>query len=602
MSNRRLNLDDSEFNADEISNLINALENVALPVAAASRGMRRSPAVLNVSELADITVNDIISSVELNNRSDIKQITKAKIRLMGNDNFFDEYITLLKQHYTSYLQLNERKAFPLYAFNDIINEELPKYLAKKTGSRTSRFYDLQNSVKEYMYNEGIIPSLITRNRPRNNTVRVINNMPYRYTYFLWIRENDPKVQPANPNEVITTSNFDNYAQRFIFDSGWSENQLRTFITTTIMPPILQAAGLSINIEHPVYKQCIRRILSDKNDMGRAIKHYINTNSIEIGQSMTWDMVHNFNLNATRGHPFYILFNLIKCLRKTQIPVRLNIRDKFKRAAKNAMDTHYQRRFKWMNLCNILNEIPKEDLIELAQIEGVSDVSMLNKRQLCAELSKKYNERINKVHSTKSQCSNQDSVLTLEPINDIAPEFFYAYTHNNVMYCDDIRQLVKYFDRFGAIHPADRTRLPERLIATIRSEYDKLKRITNHMQDFNAQEEEPIMSLQSTLTAKSSTFTSLLNYPNPTQLFMDSNSELFNRFINKLKDEFILSRNEISQINSGESLMDKKIRFLDIITLKIINDPEQINTPSGQLSSIAINTTHVYNDTFVPENE
>lgn len=556
----------------------------------------------------DVSVNDIISSRELNERDDYDDIVEDKISEMGLDNFFDEYFTILRESYENYLNFNQTRRFPEYAFEEPILEPLSRYLSPRIGVRIKpEELEFGYNIVEYIYNNTMPSLLTTAAEKEHDNDKIINNVEYRFTYFLWVRKNDPNLLPANSDEIITANNFNTHARRFLFNSGWSLNQMKTFITTEILPRIFEEVGIRINIQHPIYQECINKFLSNKQNLGIIITRYLRS-GIYIGrhrngENITWNQALNLQ-NRLKEHRFYLLFKLLRCLRDEQRRVQQRLHARFRNIALSSMDADAddnqpKRRFKWMNICSIFNDMYKNDLIEYAQLEGVSNPEAMTKRQLCAALSQKFSDRINAKHNTQSQCINQDSIFTLEPVANIPAEFFYSYKHNDKIYCDDIRYLVQHFNTSKPTNPADRTPIPKRLVRLINQEYNNLIRLTNSMEDFE-QGQQIVMAPQSILSSKSTNFTSLLTHPNPTQLFVDSTSELFDIFIQDLQHENILNNNDLIHINAGATLIDKKIRFLDIITLKITNDTQQIPTEHGTLSAIAVNTSLVYNNTFIPE--
>jgi hypothetical protein len=109
-----------------------------------------------------------------------------------------------------------------------------------------------------------------------------------------------------------------------------------------------------------------------------------------------------------------------------------------------------------------------------------------------------------------------------------------------------------------------------------------------------QEQEQPMSKSSQLSAKATTFVNLLIHPNDINYFKESDEAIFNEFLMYLEDENIVSEREVSQIFSFDDLIDKKIALVDLLTLKIRNDPYVVDG----ISSMSSNITDVYNSVFV----
>ena len=554
--------------------------------------------------MTTVSVKDILTSKTLNERSDFRNIVERTLNDMGNERFFDEYFNIIREYRNEYLQFNSHLRSPTYFLAQPLLKPLAEYLSKKTGIIRSipiNRNQLDIYVQEYAYNN-TIPSLI--GDPDRADEIDIDGTTYQYRYFLWVKEDDPNLQEAPMSQEITYQNFNTHS-RSLFEGGWSLPQMLTFTIVNILPRIVQAAGLNINIRHRAYRNCIKYKLTNRNDLGRCIKHFINKNGdISIG-NMNWtDAIRKpahelarytpySNLDEFFTEPYYILIGLVKCLAQTQQVVRHMIHGRFRRIAER-QSKGPQQRFKWMNICSVLSGLPRDDLIEFAFMEKILFPGMMSKRELCAELAKKFSERINTINNLKPKCFNQDSPITLESIDDIPPEFFYAYKHNNKLYCDDIRQLIRHFisERSQGQtprHPLDRTRLPNDLIELVFAEYKYLGDITNTMDN---QEEEEELPPQSMLSSKATTFSHLLLAHAPIQRFIDANESLINGFISELRNEFILRNNEINHINASRDLMDKKNRLLDILTLRINSDPRV-----DGVSQLAVNITSSYNSIF-----
>jgi hypothetical protein len=551
---------------------------------------------MSIPDPSTYSVKELLTSPELNNQRTTQlniDLWKNKINAMGYIDFYDEYFRILKEHHDEYLNYEWVKNMPPYWGGAYSHPDpkkciyLEKYLSEKTGIEIADQRIHVTDILEYIYNGALLTLEAKSEGLEPEDTLEVNGKTYEYRYFLWIKNDDPNLIPANSEEIITTQNFLNH-KLALFDGGWSLLQLKTFVITNILPIILQKAQLNLNIEHPAYKKCISSTFKGKRDLSGLIINFIKTNLDH------YDPNTNYN-----SRDLYAIYNrFIRCLKFQQEKVRSKLHKRFRKIAERQQPKIISR-FKWMNVCSVFNQMDDEDLYEFAAAERIPYANMMSKREICAELAKKMQERITSVNKLKAQCSNEDSIFTMEPVKDISPEFFYAYKHNNQVYCDDIRDLVTHFRTRGNRHPIDRTPVPPKLVNLIMNEYKYLESITNTMKDLNGSPEE-IISPQSVLTSKATNFTSLLNYPNPTDLFINSDSTLFREFINSLIQEHILSNNEYRNIYAGRDLLDQKTRFLDIITLKIMNDPNQIQTPTGTLSQLSINTSHVYNETFIPE--
>jgi uncharacterized cysteine cluster protein YcgN (CxxCxxCC family) len=246
------------------------------------------------------------------------------------------------------------------------------------------------------------------------------------------------------------------------------------------------------------------------------------------------------------------------------------------------------RFKWQSLCKPrhFNDVfDMDELRDLALDEGIPQHLFLTKRELCYEFAKRFDE---------PKCINNTSI-TLTDIHDIPPEFFYSYTHNNKVYCDDIRDLQRHFNTNGEKHPIDRSPVSQDLVNQVNYWFHHLSNTTNSMKDFDS---EPVeLPASSILSSKAAAFASLLNYPNNIHHFITADSQTIKRFIEKLIEENLMSRVERAKISVINDITSYKSTLLDMLTLKIKNDPATILVGDRILSTVAINISNVWNEIF-----
>ena len=469
---------------------------------------------------------------------------------------------------------DRRLSYDDHYFNvgDVNGDErvaIVKYVLKKMGVEKlhlmyyedkSEFMDF---IMPYLY-FGTVPKELAKNEKRVN----INGDTYIDYYFMWVKEGDLNQIPAGNDEVITRENFSNYMRSFL--GGWSKNQILAFIFTEIIPKL----NLNINTQHSEYRECFRYY--NKDYLGCTIKKFLSSGRIDI-------------------HSTAIL-----CIKNVQRNIKARMK-KHISILRDSVKSKDHRRFKWENICSTLGNLNIEDLYELAAKERISFYTMMTKREICAELAIRVDKHVKAKLNLQGKCSNPNSIFTMESVNDISPEFFFSYKHNGQIYCDDIRYLHRHFIENGDTHPIDRTPVSTKLVNVINREYDLLVETTNTMTDTTDESDEPI-TRQSLLTANTSSFLSLLNYPNSSELFIDSQRDKFRMFLQYLYNEHILTSNEYQEVNSISDLINSKLKLLDIMLLKIRNDPHQVETNSGHLSEIAINTSVVYNDVFYNESE
>lgn len=394
----------------------------------------------------------------------------------------------------------------------------------------------------------------------------INGEHFEFRYFTWVNEKD---QPADPSEVITNENFNKY-NRPIFNNGWSKDQLLAYFRVNILPKL----QLNMNINHPKYKSCITKI--SKKDL------------IELILSNIYNPDILFNISS-----LIILLNIKNCLLNKQEQVQESITNKIRNITNKKKDPSYKR-FKWENLCSVLDKINIHDLYELAAIERIPYYSSMSRREVCAELSKLAAERMIRKGKIEHKCLNKDSISG-DSIKDIPAEFFVSFYDNNKLFCEDIRSLYKIVNetRYPK-NPWNGVPFSKEVINLINDEYNILERTVNTFKDLNTKEE-PI-SITSLLTQKVAKLLGLLNYPNNGQFFIDASNRKIQRFINKLKDNNILDSRD-SRILLGESSKTKKMTLVNILINKIEGDRNQVQTQHGVISNLIFDISEIYNSIF-----
>jgi hypothetical protein len=254
----------------------------------------------------------------------------------------------------------------------------------------------------------------------------------------------------------------------------------------------------------------------------------------------------------------------------------------------------EKRYKWENLCGVLNKININDLYELAAFERIPYYSSMTRRELCAELSKLAAERMVRKGKIEHKCINEDSVSG-DSIKDIPAEFFVSFYDNDKLFCEDIRSLYNIV-KTNSIpkNPWNGVPFSKNIVNLIESEYYYLTQTVNTFDDLNVPQQ--VMSNTSLLSSKTSDLLSLLNYHKPAENFINATRAQVNTFIQELTKEFILDPRD-NRILQNESDSTIKLTLINLLIEKIKNDRNQIQTPSGMLSGMAINISNVYNETF-----
>ena len=498
----------------------------------------------------------------------------------------------------------------------------------------------------------IVTNLLDTDPEDYHDVLTLNGEKYKYTYFIWRREGDPNLIRAREDEIITRENFKKYSR---FQTvGWSVKQLRTFFNINILPIILQKSNININVNLPNYKEIIDNVLF-KSKLNKLIDEYITTNTIAINTNNLSEIKEKINASLnnlkdlspysiTRYMDDNIFYFFIAQLMKQQAIVQKSLQEKIQNIqTKIENKTGTGSKYKWQRMCAKLGNLEIEQLRELAVIENISNYQMKSKRELCKEFeeilqrkineqrrqmiqyipepekprdtkNKKLNEQLNKLFTRHIQnnltdsekkhkqrypkqysqkCQNSDS-LTGDDLTDIKPEFFFTYKHNNKIFCEDIRILYDQIQRGIDENPYDRTPLSPELIETIKKTYKKLKATMLSLKD--TQVEEEAIPLESVLTSKTADLLGLLFHHAPIENFLHCDQNIFREFVMYLEDEHILSNREAEHIISLRDLQAQKIGLVDLLTMKIRNDP---NVVDG-FSSMASNITDVYNRVFTDE--
>lgn len=458
---------------------------------------------------------------------------------------------------------------------------------------------IENTITSFMY-YGYAPGFLSRHD-------LVENGFYEY-YFLWQKKDDPNKFQVPYGLTISNDNFK-------LHNRWSIEQLNAYYFANILPKILQKSGLNININSEFNKKSLTLDKKDGKLLKTYINLYINTGSDNLPESV-YNIIKDFNPepndSALQLRPQLFKANLklknlnldksiknfLEILSKKLLLVKFRqILTKASLHEKLSNMFNVKNRFKWQNLCSTkqLSILNMEELQELAILESIPYYLMMTKRELCAEFAKRFSNIIEGKKKIEPKCINTTSILGTT-IDQIPPEFFFSYIHNNKIYCDDIRDLNKHFELNGNKHPIDRSIMKDSVVNRIIKWYKYLVNISNNMLDFD---DPVVMSMTSQLSSKMASLSLKLNYPKDPSLFITSNQETFNKFLNELVKEEIINNTELRTIEGFEDLNRKKLLLIDMLMLKIKNDPQQVSITgqSQPLSVIAINLSNTYNNIF-----
>jgi surface protein len=267
----------------------------------------------------------------------------------------------------------------------------------------------------------------------------------------------------------------------------------------------------------------------------------------------------------------------------------------------------RRRWKWQVRCDVNRHVSHEVLRRWATEYGISlhdpDTQRpKTKRALCVELAQLWDAQRDAqmdthraVHPT---CHNQTGILT-ENVADIPPEFFYHYTHDDgLVYCDDIRSLHKLVNSSDSPqNPYNRQPYSTGLVEDINTSYDRLDRRAVHLADFDEDDNVVALPFEARFSQKLADLMSRLCHPAGSERLRDASADVWEEFLVALWDEGVLSNIQLDQVDAQPDLDQQKFFLVELLVIKIDNDPHHLDTPQGRLSQIAFSVTEVYNHIF-----
>jgi hypothetical protein len=535
-----------------------------------------------------------------------------------------------------------------------VKYKLKEYYKLLTGSNISNScadWSIDHiDILEFLYFNKT-PSFIVKNLYKTspkyyNDILTLDDQKYKYTYFVWRREGDPNTKRADKMEIITKQNFKNYSR--FQRAGWSVKQLRTFFAINILPIVLQKCNIKINVELPGYKNIIKKALN-KVELNKLIDKYIQSDTIDIDIdkiSKIQTKINNSDSLENRSLKLFAkkigidgpLYTFIAKLMIQRSLIQRSLQEKILKIRERVEQKQHQYKYKWQSMCAKLESWDLEELRELAVIENINNYQMKSKRELCKDFEeilqrkiaeqrrnriryipepepphdkqsnelfkrhiqnnltvaeKKHKQRYPEQYSKK--CQNTDSLLG-DDINDIKPEFFFTYKHNNKIFCDDIRTLYNQIMKGDSRNPYDRTPLSQQLINSIIVTYENLKDTMISLKDEDV--EEKSLSLQDVLISKTTDLSGLLFHHAPIENFININDIIFSEFLMYLEDDNIISEREVKHILDLPDLQSQKIALVDLLIMRIRNDPDIVDG----YSSIASNITDIYNSVFSEEQQ
>ena len=252
------------------------------------------------------------------------------------------------------------------------------------------------------------------------------------------------------------------------------------------------------------------------------------------------------------------------------------------------------RFKWQELCDVSSGVSVDVLRGLALEAGIPSAATLSRRELCAAFSRRWSSQAADLTAALPDCTNERGLMQY-PVADTPPEFFYRYTHDGTVYCDDIRHLYEHV-RHSTNNPYTNLPYSQQIIDDIRATYRRLEATTRSMADFDDDEEDrALVSFSSNLTRKLAELMSRLYYPNNAERFRGASEVHFSVFVQSLRDSGVISTNERARVDDQSTLDERKALLVDLLILKIDQDPDRQPTSHGP---VAYEVSDVYNSLFI----
>ena len=253
------------------------------------------------------------------------------------------------------------------------------------------------------------------------------------------------------------------------------------------------------------------------------------------------------------------------------------------------------RFKWQELCDVNSIVSVDVLRGLALEANIPSAATLSKRELCAAFSRLWSSQADDAATALPGCTNERGLMQY-PVADTPPEFFYRYTHEGTVYCDDIRHLYRHVQTSTQNPYTNRPYSPQ-IIDDIKATYRRVQTTARSMADFD--DDEPhLVSFSSHLTRKLADLMSRLYYPNNPELFRGASEVHFAVFVQSLHDARVVTANERARVDGQSTLDERKALLVDLLILKIDQDPEQVPTSHGPVSRVAYEASEVYNNLFI----
>jgi len=331
----------------------------------------------------------------------------------------------------------------------------------------------------------------------------------------------------------------------------------------------------------------------------------NTSKVQYMESMfesatAFDQPLNWDTSNVRDMS-WMFRNAPLMLRRYPSGKQLPPIDRWEQVRKEFM--HGRRRWHWQEPCEVDQNVPLEVLRGWADEFGIplhhpDTQRPKTKRALCADLARWWDAQREEQRTVSPTCHNPTGILG-ENVDGIPPEFFYHYTHDDdgPVYCDDIRSLHKHANSTRSPrNPYNRQPYSTALVEDIRASYERLNRRAVHLDDFDGPAN-AWLSFEQRFSQKLADLMVRLIHPVGSERLRDASEDVWAGFLNALVGERVLSNIQRDQVNAQRDLDQQKFFAVELLVHKIDNDPDQVDTPQGRLSPIAVSVSNVVNRIF-----
>ncbi len=143
------------------------------------------------------------------------------------------------------------------------------------------------------------------------------------------------------------------------------------------------------------------------------------------------------------------------------------------------------KLQWQEMCSPLyKNFSINELRKVAKVEGIPYYTVLNKRELCYELSLRLTQAIVNAKTIRGKCVNRET-LSFDDIEDIPAHRLYpmlSSSNTDLIYCFDIDELNTYIDSTNRPqNPYTRESLHTDQIDNIREAFRKYKAMSTRVQ-------------------------------------------------------------------------------------------------------------------------